>query len=128
MDIIFHSVCELPWIGNDSWLISSITFNFHFKFSLCFKHVISKLYWLVCVYVHFRIWRYHQGGLHRLFGEDNFGKPIIICPIICSICMECSGTLLECEWIIMISFSDSFNESSNESEGESSQLAISFLD
>jgi len=34
--------------------------------------------------------------------------------------MECSGTLLECEWIIMISFSDSSNESSNENEGENS--------
>jgi hypothetical protein len=50
-----HLTCELPWIGHDSWSISSITFNFHFKFALCFKHVFSKLYSLVCVYVHFRI-------------------------------------------------------------------------
>jgi hypothetical protein len=47
---------ELPWIGDDSWLVSSITFNFHFKFAFCFKHVFSKLYSLVCVYVHFKIW------------------------------------------------------------------------
>ncbi len=50
-----HLICELPWIGDDSWLVSSIAFNFHFKFVLCFKHVVSKLYSLLCVYVHFRI-------------------------------------------------------------------------
>jgi len=50
-----HLTCELPCIGDDSWPISSITFNFHFKFALCFKHVFSKLYSSVCVYFHFSI-------------------------------------------------------------------------
>ncbi len=50
-----HLTCELLWIGDDSWPVSFITFNFHFKFALCFKHVFSKLYSWVCVYVHFRI-------------------------------------------------------------------------
>jgi hypothetical protein len=50
-----HSTCELTWIENDSWLVSSIIFNFHFKFALSFKHMFFKLYWLVYLYVHFRI-------------------------------------------------------------------------
>ncbi len=44
-----HLTCESPWIGNDSWLVSSITFNFHFKFALCFKHVFPKLLIGLCV-------------------------------------------------------------------------------
>jgi hypothetical protein len=43
---------EIIWLVNQ---VSSVTFNFHFKFALCFKHVFSKLYSLICVYVHFRI-------------------------------------------------------------------------
>jgi hypothetical protein len=50
-----HLICELPWIGDDSWSISAIIFNFHFKFALCFKHVFSKLYSLLCVYFQFWI-------------------------------------------------------------------------
>ncbi len=64
MDKIFiQKECEkeIIWLVSyhesyDSWLVSSITFNFHFEFALCFKHVFSKLYTLVCVYVPFRIW------------------------------------------------------------------------
>ncbi len=67
-----HLTCELPWIGDDSWLVSSIKFNFHFKFALCFKHVFSKLYSLVCVYVHFRI----QGTTKDAF-VDNSVKIIL---------------------------------------------------
>ncbi len=51
-----HLTCKSPWIGDDLWPISSITFNFHFKFALCFKHVFPKFYSLVCVYAHFKIW------------------------------------------------------------------------
>jgi hypothetical protein len=46
---------------------SSIIFNFHFKFALCFKHVFSKIYSLVCVYVHFRI----QGTTKEAFIVDS---------------------------------------------------------
>jgi hypothetical protein len=66
-----HLICESPWIGDDSWPVNFITFNFHFKFALCFKHVFPKLYPLFCVYV-------HQGSFHSWFGEDNFGKLAII--------------------------------------------------
>ncbi len=56
-------IYELAWIEDDSWLVSSITFNFHFKFALCFKHVFFKLYSLVCVYVHLKI----QGTTKKAF-------------------------------------------------------------
>jgi len=72
-----HFTCELLWIGHYSWLISSITFNFQFKFALCFKHMFSKLCSLVCVYVHFRMRGTTKGAfiyivdLVKMFWQTN---------------------------------------------------------
>jgi hypothetical protein len=87
-----HFTCELSWIGNDSWSINSITFNFHFKFELCFKHVFFKIYSSGCVYVHFRIWGTTKEAL-IINSVKIIDKLAIIHLTICPICTNCSGTL-----------------------------------
>jgi hypothetical protein len=118
-----HLTCELPWIGNDSWLVSSITFNFHFKFALCFKHVFSKLYSLVCVYVHFKIWCTTKEAFIVDSMKIIFAKWQLYTWQYVQFAKNAMAHYKSAKWLLLKSISESFSES----EGESNELDIPFL-
>ncbi len=85
------------------WFMVNKFHHIQFSLQICimFQTCVFKIILIGLCVCPLKNLKYYQGSFHRWFCEDNFGKPIIIHPTICSICKKYINTLSERKWIII---------------------------